>query len=82
LTFNMVFDYSSRVVQFQPLDEGSNMTYLESAEGVLISRERALKEMISHGLGSDEDVQAFNSEVKANEQGLYKAEEVLQWLGY
>lgn len=51
-------------------------TYYESAEGVVISRERALQEVRSHGC----DQREFLAEL--GERTEYEAQMVLDWLGY
>jgi hypothetical protein len=56
-------------------------TYSESAEGIRITRKRALQELDSHGMKAD-DVAWFDLEVEAGEDALYDAQEVLSWLGY
>jgi hypothetical protein len=57
------------------------MTYSESAEGVTITKARALREIEAHGLvrGSD-DWQAFFADLGDHE--TYSASAVLGWLGY
>lgn len=52
------------------------MTYSESAEGITISHQRALKEVRDHGI----DVSEFIEEM-GNHQ-TYLASDVLNWLGY
>ena len=52
-------------------------TYYESAEGITISRARALLELKRHYI---EDTTAFDEEVGVRE--YYSAQEVLRWLGY
>jgi hypothetical protein len=54
------------------------MSYYESAEGVQITRERALQELEKHGVLLDVDL--FFEECGRRE--TYDAQEVLQWLGY
>lgn len=54
------------------------MTYFESAEGVMVTRDRALKEIADHGL-SDE-IGTFIKDMGDRQQ--YAARDVLQWLGY
>ena len=59
--------------------------YLESAKGVFITQGRAIMELEKHGLTSTEDFLLFVQEVtlyKFANGKFYKAEEVLQWLGY
>lgn len=52
------------------------MDYYDSAEGQIISRERAEREVIDHGA----DVFEFLEDV--GEKPEYDAQEVLRWLGY
>jgi hypothetical protein len=59
--------------------------YLKSAKGVFINEERAMQELEAHGLTSTEDILLFVQEVTLHKFAngkFYKAEEVLQWLGY
>ena len=53
------------------------MSYLESAKGVNISKQRALKELRDHGLT---DFKSFFEEL--GDKKTYNAESVLLWLGY
>lgn len=55
------------------------MTYYESAEGMTISRERALRELEKHYIDA-EGIQAFFSDLGEHEE--YDAQGVLDWLGY
>lgn len=57
-----------------------DMTYSESAEGVLINRARIARELASHGLAGmvDECV----AEIPPRRDGLWNAGDVLRWLGY
>ncbi|MPL92145.1 hypothetical protein SDC9_38242 [bioreactor metagenome] len=59
-------------------DEAS--PYLDSAEGVMISRDRALYELKRHGLEDPEDHEIFFADLGTADQ--YDAGEVLRWLGY
>ena len=52
------------------------MAYYESAEGIEISKERAICEIEKHGC----DIDQFLHEVGEKEE--YEAQEVLAWLGY
>jgi len=52
------------------------MYYYESAEGLLITRQRAIKECEKHGASADE----MFAELGDHEQ--YDAQAVLAWLGY
>jgi len=53
------------------------MTYLESAEGLTITKERALLELKKHCI---DDIQYFLEE--CGDCAIYDAAEVLEWLGY
>ena len=52
------------------------MSYYESAEEIEISRNRAMKEIEDHGASLDE----FYGDLGIKEN--YKAQDVLDWLGY
>jgi hypothetical protein len=54
------------------------MTYYESAEGITITHDRALKELREHGMLNELD--GFYEECGKLEH--YEAQIVLQWLGY
>ena len=54
------------------------MTYYESAKGVIITREKAIEEIAQHGLSNEVDL--FFTDL--GEKLLYKAQDVLNWLGY
>ena len=56
------------------------MTYSESAEGVEITKQRALQEIRCHGLVREEDVKEFLTD--CGDREVYKASDVLRWLGY
>jgi hypothetical protein len=56
------------------------MTYSESAEGVEITKQRALQEIRRHGLVREEDVQEFMAD--CGDREVYEASDVLRWLGY
>lgn len=56
-----------------------NDTYYESAEGILITRERVVRELNDHGV-SEYDIGTFFGEMGVKE--LYDAQSVLRWLGY
>ena len=56
------------------------MNYYESAEGLTITRERALLELARHGITSNEDILEFFADVGEKEE--YDAQKVLIWLGY
>ena len=53
------------------------MDYYESAEGLTITRERALLELEMHHC---EDIEQFFDDLGDKEE--YQAQEVLDWLGY
>jgi len=53
------------------------MDYYESAEGLIITRERALLELARHHC---QDLEQFFDELGDREE--YQAQEVLDWLGY
>ncbi len=55
------------------------MTYYESAEGVRISRERALRELREHGILPADKVEFF---AEMGDRDDYDAQSVLAWLGY
>lgn len=52
-------------------------TYYDSAEGITITKARALRELSMHGI---DDPQDFFAEVGDCE--IYSAQAVLEWLGY
>lgn len=54
------------------------MTYSQSAQGQEITLGRALFEVRQHGASEYE----FLSENKSNDKGMYRASDVLAWLGY
>jgi hypothetical protein len=54
------------------------MTYSESAEGIIISHKRAIKELESHGAMAEID--SFYEEL--GDKPEYKASDVLAFLGY
>ncbi len=53
------------------------MTYHESAKGKTITRRRALQELRNHGV---DDAEEFFNDLGAKAE--YKAQAVLEWLGY
>ena len=53
------------------------MDYYESAEGLTITRERALLELARHHC---EDIEQFFDDLGDKEE--YQAQDVLDWLGY
>ena len=52
------------------------MSYYESAEGMTISKERAMFELLKHNASWDEFV------IDNGELEEYAAQDVLAWLGY
>lgn len=54
------------------------MTYIESAEGIVISRERAIRELDKQGLLHD--LETFLTE--CGDKAEYLACDVLEWCGY
>jgi hypothetical protein len=56
------------------------MSYLESAEGLDISKARALKELLKHGVDSPEEISDFLKDL--GDHKYYKAVDVLRWLGF
>ena len=55
-------------------------TYSESARGLTISRERAIRELQDHGVFHPVDMEDFFAE--CGDRETYDAERVLAWLGY
>lgn len=65
------------LIQFIETQNGTDtMTYYESAKGITVLKARAYKEVKDHGA----DWQEFVKDMGDKE--IYKAQEVLQWLGY
>lgn len=56
------------------------MTYLESSDGIVITRKRALKELSDHGITSQSEINEFYEALGYSE--TYDAYEVLVWLGH
>lgn len=56
------------------------MTYSDSAKGVKISRQRALRELASHGVYHPSDFDQFYADLGFKSH--YAAHAVLRWLGY
>ena len=54
--------------------------YYKSAEGVIISKERAIKELSKHG--SDDELSMAQFFAELGEEDTYNATDVLGWLGY
>jgi hypothetical protein len=53
------------------------MSYYESAEGITITKQRAIKELRKHGVV---DIQEFFDDM--GDADTYDAQGVLHWLGY
>lgn len=53
------------------------MTYLETSNGAIITRERAIREIIKHGVT---EIDLFLKDL--GNKDLYEASNVLAWLGY
>jgi hypothetical protein len=60
--------------------KSSQVDYYESAEGVEISRERALEELKQHGIVTLDMLQDFDYQLGI--KNWYDAQAVLRWLGY
>ena len=56
------------------------MTYLDSAENITITHERAIIELEMHGI-SGIDVEEFYDDM-GGKKSTYDAQDVLHWLGY
>ena len=56
------------------------MDYYDSAENIGITQDRALQELASHGITSNEDIIEFFKDMGEHEE--YDAQEVLIWSGY
>lgn len=55
-------------------------TYFDSADGVRITKSRAISELADHGLDRPEDIAQFYRE--CGDAPMYQAKNVLLWLGY
>lgn len=56
-------------------------TYSESAQGLVITKWRALYEIqVNHGLHTERDLEDFLADLGDHE--TYEASRVLEWLGY
>ena len=55
-------------------------TYFESADGIEISKERAIIELKRHGVTEQTDFNQFFLDMGT--KAAYNAQEVLGWLGY
>jgi len=56
------------------------MTYLDSAEDITITHERAIIELEAHGI-SGINVEEFYDDM-GGKKSTYDAQDVLHWLGY
>ena len=56
------------------------MTYLDSTQGVTITKARALQELAHHGLTQPADIAQFLADM--GDAATYAAHKVLRWLGY
>ncbi|MEZ0585548.1 hypothetical protein ACA373_21645 [Erwinia sp. STN24] len=54
--------------------------YYESAENTAINRARALQELARHHFDREEDIAEFYEDV--GDSDIYRAQDVLRWLGY
>ena len=55
------------------------MAYYESAEGEIITRQRALRELRNHGVTTEGEAEFF---ADMGDSDDYDAQSVLAWLGY
>lgn len=62
------------------MSDGICRDYFESAESCTISKKRALLELKRHNCCTEEDIAEFYGEL--SERDIYRAQEVLRWLGY
>lgn len=62
------------------MNGGTCRDYFESAEGMAISHKRALEELAKHNQNDPKDIEDFYQEL--GELDIYKAQDVLRWLGY
>jgi hypothetical protein len=60
--------------------ESDEETYFESAEGVVITKERAIQEIHQHGMQAESDIAEFLAD--CGDRETYQATSVLKWLGY
>ena len=65
-------------ISTQAQGKANTMTYLESAQGIKISKARAYKEFETHGVTCD----WIEFVLWAGDRESYWAEDVLGWLGY
>lgn len=56
--------------------------YFNSAEDTLITEDRALLELHKHGVLNSQSYKEFERDVQPDQNGMYKAQDVLIWLGY
>lgn len=56
------------------------MTYETYSESAMITRERAIRELQDHGTFHPEDIDDFFATL--GDRPTYRAEAVLEWLGY
>jgi len=61
-------------------ESGGGGDYYESARGLKITQERALKELRDHGIHSAEEHAQFFKDM--GKRATYHAHKVLNWLGY
>lgn len=54
--------------------------YFDSAKGMIITKARTIRELAEHGVDKPEDIAQFYKQVGDKE--MYKAQDVLAWLGY
>ncbi|PIJ49352.1 hypothetical protein BL250_12510 [Erwinia sp. OLTSP20] len=62
------------------MSDGICRDYFESAENCAITRKRALYELEKHSLSAFEDISDFYRDL--GELDIYRAQDVLRWLGY
>ncbi|MEN4536634.1 hypothetical protein [Pantoea agglomerans] len=62
------------------MSDGICRDYFESAEYNAITHKRALEELAKHNLDDPKDIEEFHTEL--GELDIYKAQDVLRWLGY
>ncbi|MGC1014380.1 hypothetical protein [Pantoea agglomerans] len=62
------------------MSDGICRDYFESAEDNAITYKRAMEELVKHNLNDPKDIEEFHTEL--GEHDIYKAQDVLRWLGY
>lgn len=62
------------------MSDGICRDYFESAECCAISRKRALHELKKHNISCPEEISEFYRDL--GDLDIYKAQDVLRWLGY